>query len=1175
MTISGVGTAELEPFLQLSSERLAFGSEFVHTIKRKTLTINNTGTDVLLLYDITSSNPDVFFADPTEASIDPDDSLTVIVTFNPQEEKEYSDAFLSYSSNAGDGIVNLSGTGTSSSNSIISLTGDNGLELDTIEMGASTLNTSGNETFTITNNGTSRLNIIDISVSDPEVLSITQTSANLDPGEELTVMVTFTPDEEKTYYESLTITSDSETKVIQINGEGTSSLYSVIKIDKSGVVFGNRVMNTLNFATVTVTNMGTADLVIHYVNTSNDSILSATPFYGTINPGKSLIIDVTFTPSELKSYSQKIFISCDAQNIRNIDIPVTGTGITAIIPKLVIEPEFHDFGEVYSNETKTAAFTLTNDGGRRLEISNISSSTNDITVSRTSGTVEPGLSIPLNITFAPSIEKEYTEKITLTSNAGTKEIAVNGAGLSATKPILRFESETVDFDSVLIGSERKQLAGIFNDGNADLSIESITASNNAILSVSYTESRITPKDKLVLTVGFIPSAESSYYEKIYVASNAGSDTLTVTGIGSTVYHPHIESVTIDPDTGWVKVGDSVTITVFEENRVNNLIPSNALINKKSVPLEDQGDGTYAGIYTVAADDAKGRHIEAENITLSTIDGHVSETASSVGSKLTVDNKPPKIESVELTDGTAQIEGALSVGDKITVVVTASEKETGLTPSVATINSIPIPLADAGDGTYVGEYIIQENDPEGTNIEATDITLTDAAGNVSETASSSGSNLSILGTTPVDPENMDFNSDGVIDLFDFSMFILSYGSETGDPEWNAIYDLNNDDVIDINDFLIFDRYYGNTVTKVAKAADTLAALSESDIKVHYSSFTNVSDSIEYVNIQFDRLDALAGFDIQLHFDSDTLEPVTRNIDGLVGLSIPFVRGDVIRIASIFGDDEFQGTVTVGFRYSDNSHFGTVTVDQGVVIDSGKVKNISSITETSYEESVETVIHDLTVNNPSENNVSLSWTSPASVDTIAAYRLDAWAGPEESTISAYEITTPLGLIPQTAGVLESTRISGLQPGCLYNIMIKTLDTNGRIVGCSNISTTQTLVGFVDEDLDPADPFIIRDEDSLFVADNDDILKFVWSSWEQSGAVEYEVTIRNETAVEVMKTLTVTDQDVTMKGTAGTTYSVKVVPLNAQGERLAVLLSREILCAAGTIEKPEMPRIIDISE
>ena len=54
---------------------------------------------------------------------------------------------------------------------------------------------------------------------------------------------------------------------------------------------------------------------------------------------------------------------------------------------------------------------------------------------------------------------------------------------------------------------------------------------------------------------------------------------------------------------------------------------------------------------------------------------------------------------------------------------------------------------------------------------------------------------------------DFDGDGHIDIFDFVQFADAYGSEAGDPNYNAIGDFNDDGYIDIFDFVDFADGYG--------------------------------------------------------------------------------------------------------------------------------------------------------------------------------------------------------------------------------------------------------------------------------------------------------------------------------------------------------------------------------
>jgi hypothetical protein len=57
-------------------------------------------------------------------------------------------------------------------------------------------------------------------------------------------------------------------------------------------------------------------------------------------------------------------------------------------------------------------------------------------------------------------------------------------------------------------------------------------------------------------------------------------------------------VVISPNSGWVKAGDNVTITVTAANNETGLPASNATINNRSVPISAVGNGVYRGVYSV-------------------------------------------------------------------------------------------------------------------------------------------------------------------------------------------------------------------------------------------------------------------------------------------------------------------------------------------------------------------------------------------------------------------------------------------------------------------------------------------------------------------------------------------------------------------------------------------------
>ncbi len=265
------------------------------------------------------------------------------------------------------------------------------------------------------------------------------------------------------------------------------------------------------------------------------------------------------------------------------------------------------------------------------------------------------------------------------------------------------------------------------------------------------------------------------------ASSSGS-TLTVDG-----RTPTINSVTIFPDTGNVTTGNDVIIIVAAGGNETGLTPSNALINGRSIPLTDQGNGTYRGIYTVGAGDTQSVNIEAANITLTDAAGNVSGAASSSGSSLLVVIAPPETPPAAPTITTVAISpnsGSVKIGGLVTITVTEGNNEAGLTPSNATFNGKQVPLSDQGNGTYIGNYVVADGDNDGTNIDATNITLTGTGGS-SDPAASSGSTLKIDAHKPgISSVGLTPNS-GLVKAGDsVTITVTAAGNETGLNPSNA-------------------------------------------------------------------------------------------------------------------------------------------------------------------------------------------------------------------------------------------------------------------------------------------------------------------------------------------------------------------------------------------------------
>ncbi len=102
------------------------------------------------------------------------------------------------------------------------------------------------------------------------------------------------------------------------------------------------------------------------------------------------------------------------------------------VPVISLSTDSIQFGSVNTSSSSTQPFTIYNTGNATLSVSSISSSNSSVfSVTPTSVSIPQGSNQVISLTFNPLSVQNYSETITITSNAGTKTIAISGTGASS------------------------------------------------------------------------------------------------------------------------------------------------------------------------------------------------------------------------------------------------------------------------------------------------------------------------------------------------------------------------------------------------------------------------------------------------------------------------------------------------------------------------------------------------------------------------------------------------------------------------------------------------------------------------------------------------------------------------------------------------------------------------
>jgi hypothetical protein len=209
-----------------------------------------------------------------------------------------------------------------------------------------------------------------------------------------------------------------------------------ISLSPNPLAFPHTVANTMTTLPLTVSNPGTATLVITSVTVSGSSFSSSIGTCGSIAAGASCQLSVVFTPASTGALTGVLTVA-DNASASPQSVTLTGTGDPVPVPLGALSPTTLSFGNVVVNSAGiTLITTLASTGSGPLTINSITAST-AFTASTTcvSPVVSPSTCTIL-VTFTPTLKQAYTGTLTVTTNAANSPmtVALTGTGIALPSP---------------------------------------------------------------------------------------------------------------------------------------------------------------------------------------------------------------------------------------------------------------------------------------------------------------------------------------------------------------------------------------------------------------------------------------------------------------------------------------------------------------------------------------------------------------------------------------------------------------------------------------------------------------------------------------------------------------------------------------------------------------------
>jgi len=221
--------------------------------------------------------------------------------------------------------------------------------------------------------------------------------------------------------------------------------------------------------------------------------LSSNPASGTIPPGESLPILVTFDASGLfgGAYDGALQFHTNDPMHGEINVPahldVTG------IPLFAADPTALDFGTIYVSQSATLPLVVSNPGTQTLIVTGVSFDDPEFSVDLSSFEVEPLQSRTLQVRFSPLTAGTHQASMVFEHNADDSPSTVDLTGVALEPPQLAWSPDLVE-GAAMPGDQKVKTLQICNEGESDLTFNLGTSEQSGVSVEQYSGIEELPKE---------------------------------------------------------------------------------------------------------------------------------------------------------------------------------------------------------------------------------------------------------------------------------------------------------------------------------------------------------------------------------------------------------------------------------------------------------------------------------------------------------------------------------------------------------------------------------------------------------------------------------------------------------------------------------------------------------
>ena len=454
------------------------------------------------------------------------------------------------------------------------------------------------QTIAVANTGNTSLSITQVSFSNPQFsLSGAALPLALGSGQSANMTVALTPTSAGAVAGTLTAQGNNGSSPVTVNLSATAvSPAPQISLSASSLQLGTVTIGSTRNSTVTISNLGTADLNVSLISLAGTEFaVSGITTPKTIAAGTSATATLAFQPTTAGAASGTLTITSNDPNTPSATVSLSGTGTATAITQIQAIPTSLSFGNVTLGASSTQNIILSNTGTAGIQISSIT--VNGAGISGSGVTtplfLNPGASATVIARFAPTVAGSVNGNFVVASDAtgSPMTIPVTGTGV-VSQPALSVSPTSFAYASVTDGQSKSQKFTLSNTGTATLTISQLAASG-AGFSVNglTTPANVAPGASTTFNAVFAPTTAGNLTGSVSITSNDPGSPATIALSGSGV----AVTQTLSLSTTSLSFGN-VNVGSFATNAVTITNTGNASIQISQIAVAGAGV-TATGITT--------------------------------------------------------------------------------------------------------------------------------------------------------------------------------------------------------------------------------------------------------------------------------------------------------------------------------------------------------------------------------------------------------------------------------------------------------------------------------------------------------------------------------------------------------------------------------------------------